>query len=90
VLDKTKIIEEDLWPAEQYLKIDFKDNGIGFDEEYAERIFNLFDRLHSRSAYEGTGVGLAICRKIAENHGGTIKAKSSPGKGAEFTIIIPA
>ncbi|HYO21366.1 MAG TPA: PAS domain S-box protein [Flavisolibacter sp.] len=89
-LDKTKMKEEGLWPSEQYLQLDFKDNGIGFEQEYAERIFNLFDRLHGRSAYEGTGVGLAICRKIAENHGGTIKARSVPGEGAEFTIIIPA
>jgi PAS domain S-box-containing protein len=89
-LDKAKMNEEGLWPSEQYLQLQFKDNGIGFEEEYAEKIFNLFDRLHGRSAYEGTGVGLAICRKIAENHGGTIKAKSRLGQGAEFTIIIPA
>ena len=89
-LDKGKVNEEGLWPSEQYLQLHFKDNGIGFEQEYAEKIFNLFDRLHGRSSYEGTGVGLAICRKIAENHGGTIKAKSAPGEGAEFTIIIPA
>ena len=89
-MEKANVNEEGLWPSEQYLKMQFKDNGIGFDQEYAERIFNLFDRLHVRSAYEGTGVGLAICRKIAENHGGTIKARSAPGKGAEFTIVIPA
>ena len=89
-LDKTKVNTEGLWPADQYLQLRFRDNGIGFEQEYAERIFNLFDRLHGRSAYEGTGVGLAICRKIAENHGGSITAQSSPGKGAEFTILLPA
>ena len=89
-LDKENVNVEGIWPAEQYLQMQFKDNGIGFEQQYAERIFNLFDRLHGKSAYEGTGVGLAICRKIAENHGGTITAQSSPGEGAQFTIIIPA
>lgn len=89
-LDKKHVNTKDLWPAEQYLQLQFKDNGIGFEQEYAERIFNLFDRLHGKSVYEGTGMGLAICRKIAENHGGTITARSSPGEGAEFTLIIPA
>jgi PAS domain S-box-containing protein len=89
-IDKAIVNEEGLWPSEQYLQMQFRDNGIGFEQEYAERIFNLFDRLHGRSAYEGTGVGLAICRKIAENHGGIIKARSTPGEGAEFTIVLPA
>jgi signal transduction histidine kinase len=89
-VEKAKVSEEGLWPSEQYLQMQFKDNGIGFEQQYGERIFNLFDRLHGRSAYEGTGVGLAVCRKIAENHGGTIKARSALGKGAEFTLVIPA
>jgi PAS domain S-box-containing protein len=89
-IEKFNIEPQGMWPAEQYLQLFFTDNGIGFDQEHAEKIFNLFDRLHARSAYEGTGAGLAICRKIVENHGGTIKAKSSPGEGAEFTIVIPA
>jgi len=79
-----------LWDAEQYLCVTFKDNGIGFEQEHAERIFNMFDRLHARSAYEGSGLGLAICRKIAENHGGAIVARSEPGSGAEFTLVLPA
>lgn len=79
-----------LWPADQYLRIRFKDNGIGFNQEDAERIFNLFDRLHSRSAYEGSGLGLAICKKIASNHGGTLTAFSHAGEGAEFVLTIPA
>lgn len=66
-----------------------EDNGIGFDEKYLDRIFNVFQRLHSRSEYEGTGVGLAICRKIAERHGGSITAKSKPGSGATFIVTLP-
>ncbi len=66
-----------------------EDNGIGFDEKYLDRIFQPFQRLHGRSQYEGTGMGLAICRKIVERHGGTITAKSTPGKGATFIITLP-
>jgi PAS domain S-box-containing protein len=65
------------------------DNGIGFDQQFAERIFKPFQRLHSHKAYEGTGMGLAICRKIAERHGGSIRAESVPGKGSTFIIILP-
>lgn len=89
-LEKEKIDTDDLWPSEQYLQVSIKDNGIGFEQQYADRIFDLFNRLHSRANYEGTGLGLAICKKIIENHGGTISAKSEPQKGAEFTFIIPA
>ena len=66
-----------------------QDNGIGFDEKYADRIFGIFQRLHGRSAYEGTGIGLATCRKIAERHGGSIEAKSAPGEGATFIVTLP-
>jgi PAS domain S-box-containing protein len=65
------------------------DNGIGFDEKYAERIFTMFERLHGRGKYEGTGIGLAICRRIAERHGGTIIAHSKPGEGATFIVTLP-
>ena len=66
-----------------------KDNGIGFDEKYADRIFQVFQRLHGRGEYEGTGIGLATSRKIAERHGGDITAKSKPGQGATFIVTLP-
>ena len=70
-------------------RIFVEDNGIGFDESYLNKIFLPFQRLHGRSDYEGTGMGLAICRKIVERHGGSITAKSKPGEGATFIIILP-
>lgn len=79
---------EDAVSAELY-QIIVEDNGIGFEEKYLDRIFNVFQRLHSRSEYEGTGMGLAICRKIAERHGGSITAKSTPGLGAKFIVTLP-
>ena len=66
-----------------------EDNGIGFDEKYADRVFEAFQRLHSRERYDGTGLGLAICRKIAERHGGSIRVKSTPGSGSTFRITLP-
>ena len=66
-----------------------RDNGIGFDEKYLDRIFEPFQRLHGRGTYEGTGIGLAICRKIADRHGGNITAESAPGHGATFIVTMP-
>ena len=72
-----------------YYKIEVRDNGIGFKIEDASRIFQLFQRLHGRSEYAGTGVGLAIVQKVVENHKGFIWAESEPGKGAIFNILLP-
>ncbi|EDP94770.1 CHASE3 domain-containing protein [Kordia algicida OT-1] len=72
-----------------YYKITFKDNGIGFDNEYADRIFVLFSRLHNKDEYSGTGIGLSICKKIVENHLGYIFADGKPGVGATFTVYLP-
>jgi PAS domain S-box-containing protein len=70
-------------------QITVEDNGIGFDEKYRDRIFQIFQRLHGRSEYEGTGIGLAICRKIVDRHNGVVTAHSSPGAGAKFIILMP-
>jgi PAS domain S-box-containing protein len=71
------------------LELTVTDNGIGFDEKYLPRLFTMFQRLHGREQYEGTGVGLAICRRIVEQHHGTITAHSQPGEGATFVVTLP-
>jgi PAS domain S-box-containing protein len=75
--------------ARQFREILVVDNGIGFDEKYLDRIFTVFQRLHKKGEYEGTGIGLAICRKIVDRHNGTITARSSPGQGATFVVNLP-
>jgi signal transduction histidine kinase len=82
-----KKMKDDKDPYEIYVG----DNGIGFDERYVDKIFLPFQRLHGRSsAYEGVGMGLAICRKVVERHGGTISARSKLGKGSTFIVTLPA
>lgn len=76
-------------PQKSYYKISFIDNGVGFEQKYADNIFVLFQRLHGRSEYSGTGIGLAICKKIVENHQGFITAEGRPGIGASFHIFLP-
>jgi signal transduction histidine kinase len=73
---------------EGWVKIVVSDNGIGFDPQYARRIFRVFERLHGRGTYPGTGIGLALCRKIAERHGGTVFAQSVIGEGSVFTVTL--
>ncbi|WP_439559080.1 PAS domain-containing sensor histidine kinase [Dyadobacter sp.] len=73
----------------EFYKISVADNGIGFDQQYESRIFDLFQRLHGRNEYEGTGIGLAICKKIVQNHGGYITAEGRPGQGATFNVYLP-
>lgn len=80
---------EKLNPNFTYSEIIIKDNGIGFNPKFAEQIFEIFQRLHGKDDYEGTGIGLALCKKIAENHRGLIFAQSSENKGAAFHLILP-
>ncbi|MCY7292651.1 MAG: hybrid sensor histidine kinase/response regulator, partial [Ferruginibacter sp.] len=72
-----------------YCRISVKDNGIGFDQKYATQIFEIFQRLHSKQEYAGTGIGLSLAKKIADNHGGNISAVSEENKGAVFNVILP-
>lgn len=76
--------------ARAYYRINVVDNGIGFDEKYRDRIFQIFQRLHGKSEFAGTGIGLAICERVVVNHGGAITANSQQGQGATFRIYLPA
>jgi light-regulated signal transduction histidine kinase (bacteriophytochrome) len=80
---------KDPTPDDEVCELTVQDNGIGFEEQYVEKIFAVFQRLHGRSEYEGTGVGLAVCRRITDRHGGTITALGKPGEGAVFTVTLP-
>jgi len=84
-----QIIPDPAAPGKKLCRLTVADNCIGFDEKYLDRIFNVFQRLHTRNEYEGTGMGLAIVRKIARYHGGDITAKSKPGEGSTFIMTIP-
>lgn len=74
---------------EGYVQIEVEDNGIGIEEQYTEKVFNAFERLHSKDRYEGNGLGLSLCRKIVKRHKGVITAGGAAGKGANFTILLP-
>jgi light-regulated signal transduction histidine kinase (bacteriophytochrome) len=76
-------------PVDELCELSIQDNGIGFEEKYTEKIFAVFQRLHGRNEFEGTGVGLAVCRRITDRHGGTISAKSKLGEGATFIVTLP-
>jgi signal transduction histidine kinase len=80
---------EGLQSNKTYHYLVFSDNGIGFEQQFSEKIFAIFQRLNNRQ-YSGTGIGLALCKKIVENHNGLINAVSQPGKGAAFHIYLPA
>jgi signal transduction histidine kinase len=82
-----KVSARDL--PDNFCEITVEDNGIGFEQKDAENIFIPFERLVSRRNYEGTGIGLSICKKIVERHGGSIRAESEPGKGSKFIINLP-
>ena len=88
-LDESSKLTYNLPLTGQYCKITLSDNGIGFDNEYSERIFQIFQRLNGKSEYPGSGIGLAICKKIVEHHKGVIFAEGREGDGAQFTILLP-
>jgi signal transduction histidine kinase len=89
LLNKNGDAHGDKEPTGEFCQIICRDNGIGFDKQYEDRIFGVFQRLHGKSEYEGSGVGLSVCKKIVERHGGTIKAEGTPGEGAAFIINLP-
>jgi signal transduction histidine kinase len=89
-LQETEISQfPDLHKSVKYIELMFKDNGIGFDQRHAKQIFTIFKRLNARGSFEGTGIGLALCKKIVDNHHGIIEATSEIGKGTTFKIILP-
>jgi light-regulated signal transduction histidine kinase (bacteriophytochrome) len=88
-LTRAEASSRGLSPRQDFYQFTIKDNGIGFENQYAETIFQMFQRLNSKSDYPGSGIGLALCRKIIENHHGVISADGVPGEGATFTFVLP-
>jgi PAS domain S-box-containing protein len=89
VSSKLNIISDTIAPAADYINIYFEDNGIGINKKYVNRIFTIFERLHGRQEYEGTGIGLAIVKKIVNRHKGSIKVSSKEGAGTTFIVTLP-
>ena len=85
----TKSADAIVSPNGKYARISISDNGIGFDEVYLDKIFTIFQRLNSKEDYEGTGIGLAIVKKIVDKHNGVITARSKENQGACFIIVLP-
>jgi signal transduction histidine kinase len=86
--DRVPEIAIEAWEENSHWKFVVKDNGIGIESQFLERIFIIFQRLNSRTKYEGSGIGLAHCKKIVELHGGSISAQSQPGQGSQFYFTI--
>jgi len=86
----SKLNNDKLLPQQTYCHITFSDNGIGFEPEYSEKIFDVFQRIHRKEEYSGSGVGLSIVKKIVENHNGVVTATGVLNKGATFDVYIPA
>ena len=80
---------ETMHADEPAILLEVEDDGIGFDEKYRDKVFGPFQRLHGRTAYEGTGIGLAICERIVERHRGKIDVRSAPDVGSKFTVVLP-
>ncbi len=90
IMQGDKLGNEDLLPDTNYCHMTVSDNGIGFDPQYKDRIFEVFQRLHDYEEYKGTGIGLALCKRIVENHKGIITATGQLNRGAHFDIYFPA